>query len=215
MAFMRKAPTSTSCFFRTTFSTNRAPEVTRRCPARLCPPHLLKNQRKHPKSSGLPAEQMAVPSLTTAALLLSSAALVSSANNGRAVTPPGAWRSWNQYQGDVSQSMMMGIFDALASRNRPAIWNGSVLSLVDLGYTDAGLDDNWQACGAYGPNNYTYHNASGYPQIDLTRFPDMRAMNDYAHSLGLTTGWCEWTREGDRDKRERRSFRRMLLPVSD
>jgi alpha-galactosidase len=37
--------------------------------------------------------------------------------------------------------------------------NGVPTSLRDLGYIDVGLDDNWQACGAYGPNKYTFHDA--------------------------------------------------------
>lgn len=34
-----------------------------------------------------------------------------------------------------------------------------------------------------------------HPIIDKSKFPDMRAMNDHAHSLGVRTGWyehCTW-----------------------
>ena len=82
---------------------------------------------------------------------------------------------------------MEDTFTALASRKRQV--NGVPMSLVDLGYNDAGLDDNWQNCGGYGPNNYTYHNASGYPVVATDRFPDMLAMTTYAHSLNITVGW--------------------------
>ena len=52
-----------------------------------------------------------------------------------------------------------------------------------------GLDDNWQACSAYGEDAFTYHDESGEPQINYERFPDFKAMVDYAHGLGLTAGW--------------------------
>ena len=32
------------------------------------------------------------------------------------------------------------------------------------------------------------HNASGYPLIDPEKFPDMKAMTDHAHSIGLKMG---------------------------
>ena len=38
-------------------------------------------------------------------------------------------------------------------------------SLFSIGYTDAGIDDGWQACGAYGSRNYTYHDEAGMPQV--------------------------------------------------
>jgi hypothetical protein len=52
-----------------------------------------------------------------------------------------------------------------------------------------GLDDNWQACGSYGPNGDTYHDVNGDPVINTSSFPDFKAMTDYAHSLGETAGW--------------------------
>ncbi len=52
-----------------------------------------------------------------------------------------------------------------------------------------GLDDYWQNCGAYGPHNYTYHDALGNPQVDTTRFPNLGAMVAHAHSLNLTAGF--------------------------
>ncbi len=47
----------------------------------------------------------------------------------------------------------------------------------------------WQACGSYGPNNYTYHDAEGNPQVNTTRFPDFVAFNAAAHAQNLTTGF--------------------------
>jgi hypothetical protein len=72
----------------------------------------------------------------------------------------------------------------------------------------------WQKCGAYGPQKYTYHDASGNPVVDSAKvsrarlrvhlqrlkllqltllatlqFPDFKKMTNLAHSLGLTAGW--------------------------
>jgi hypothetical protein len=54
---------------------------------------------------------------------------------------------------------------------------------------DVGLDDNWQLCGSYGPNKYTFHTEAGFPMVNTDRFPDFIAMTSYAHSKGLTAGW--------------------------
>ena len=43
-----------------------------------------------------------------------------------------------------------------------------------MGYNDAGLDDVWQKCGSYGPENYTYHDGAGNPVVDVDKFPDMK-----------------------------------------
>lgn len=108
-------------------------------------------------------------------------------DNGRAVKPPMGWRSWNQYQTAINQEIMVGNFAALADRSRNV--DGVPTSLCDIGYCDAGLDDAWQACGSYGPNGYTYHAADGTPQVNLASFPNFTAMNAFAHSLNLTSGW--------------------------
>lgn len=56
-------------------------------------------------------------------------------------------------------------------------------------YQDVGLDDYWQQCGSYGPDKNTYHTAEGVPVINPAKFPDMLAMTNFGHSLGLTVGW--------------------------
>ena len=48
-----------------------------------------------------------------------------------------------------------------------------------------GLDDAWQACGTGAGGSF--HNASGYPLVNVTRFPDMKSMTDHAHALGQST----------------------------
>mmetsp|Transcript_25820 Transcript_25820/g.59715 ORF Transcript_25820/g.59715 Transcript_25820/m.59715 type:complete len:417 (-) Transcript_25820:50-1300(-) len=118
-----------------------------------------------------------------AALPLLAAAL----DDGLARTPPMGWRSWNTFGTAVDQQLMVETMDLLASRDR--LVDGSPTSLCDLGYCDVGLDDGWQLCGAYGPDKNTFHQESGAPVLNHTRFPDMEAMTTHAHALGLTAGW--------------------------
>ena len=67
--------------------------------------------------------------------------------------------------------------------------DGKPTSLCDLGYCDVGLDDNWQKCGKYGKEGYTYHNEDGSPVVNFDRFPSFKNMTGKAHSIGLTSGW--------------------------
>ena len=108
-------------------------------------------------------------------------------DNGRGITPPMGWRSWNLFGHNVNQQLMEATMDGMVSRKRNV--NGKPTSLCDLGYCDVGLDDNWQECGAYGSEKYTYHDAAGFPVVNKERFPDFIAMTDHAHKLGLTSGW--------------------------
>jgi alpha-galactosidase len=92
------------------------------------------------------------------------------------LSPPMGWRSWNCYGAHVSQAKMEQIFEAMASRERG-------VSLLDLGYRYAGLDDGWQACAR------GYHDADGRPRVNTQLFPDMTAMVSRGHALGLSVGW--------------------------
>jgi alpha-galactosidase len=103
----------------------------------------------------------------------------------KAITPPMGWRSWNLYGANVNQKLIEGIIDGMVARKRMV--DGRLVSLCDLGYCDVGLDDNWQACGSGAGTNF--HDANGYPIVNLDRFPDMLAMTTYAHKHGLTAGW--------------------------
>lgn len=120
------------------------------------------------------------------ALLLTAAACVAQAGfNGMAQSPPMGARTWNEFFLDVNQTLMMGLADGLVDTSR-AIWNGTQLSLAQLGYTDLGLDDGWQLCGRYGPLNYSFHDANGRPVVNPAIFPDFKGMTNYIHSLNLT-----------------------------
>lgn len=96
------------------------------------------------------------------------------------------WRSWNLFGRNVNQTLLEQIQDAMVSRGRSV--GGVPTSLLDLGYSDVGLDDAWQRVDS-GPNGEGYHDKAGYPIIDLTTFPDMGAMVRRAHGLNLTAGW--------------------------
>ena len=76
----------------------------------------------------------------------------------------------------------------MVRRNPRYTVDGEPTSLCDLGYCDVGLDDNWQQCGKYGTEGYTYHDEDGMPVISTDRFPSLKNMTSYAHSLGLTSG---------------------------
>ena len=49
-------------------------------------------------------------------------------------------------------------------------------------------DDCWQKCNS-GPGGVGYHDASGYPIVDTSLFPSMRAMTAKARSYGVIPGW--------------------------
>lgn len=119
--------------------------------------------------------------------LLSSSALVLGIENGKGVTPPMGWRSWNLFGADVNQDLIKSQMDGMTTRKR--LVDGKPTSLLDLGYSDVGLDDAWQLCGNYGPSKNTYHDENGKPVVDTTLFPNFNEMTDYAHSLGLTAGY--------------------------
>ena len=120
-------------------------------------------------------------------LILISIIYIHAINNGKGIKPPMGWRSWNLYNSNVDQDLILSQMNGITSRNR--LVNNQYTSLADLGYLDIGLDDAWQLCGNYGSNNYTYHDDNGNPIVNTTRFPSFNKMTDYAHSLGLTAGW--------------------------
>jgi hypothetical protein len=93
----------------------------------------------------------------------------------------------SQYGGNVNQSKMTATMDRMAARARQVA--GKPTSLLDLGYNNVGLDDNWQACGT-GVNG-SFHDIDGTPLINTKTFPSMADMTAHGHKLGLRVGWCE------------------------
>ncbi len=107
-------------------------------------------------------------------------------NDGLALQPPMGWRSWNLFGSTVSQQLLTEVADAMVSRERSV--DGVPTSFADLGYTDVGCDDAWQAQHS-GPGGIGFHTAAGDPIIDTAKFPSMAAFTAHAHALNLTAGW--------------------------
>ena len=106
-------------------------------------------------------------------------------DNGLAITPPMGHRTWNQFGIAVNQTLMEQIFGALADRSRSV--DGAPKSLLDLGYSHAGIDDGWQRCGS-GPGGEGFHDAQGRPIWNAEAFPDVPAMTRRAAAAGIVAG---------------------------
>jgi len=87
-------------------------------------------------------------------------------DNGLAKTPPLGWNSWNKFRGEVQDSVVRQIADAMVASG-----------MKDAGYQYVNIDDTWEsnrdANGNIVPNK---------------KFPDMKALADYVHSKGLKLG---------------------------
>ena len=107
--------------------------------------------------------------------------------NKLAQTPFRGWRSWYAYYTQMNQDMITDVIDALAAKNRTVKgWDGKV-SLCDLGYCAAGIDEGWEGCGL-GVNG-TQHYLNGTPATNPKLFPDMKGLVAYGHKKGLKMGW--------------------------
>ncbi len=103
--------------------------------------------------------------------------------------PMMGWRSWQFFNRYITQAVMIANMNQLVNTSLPGMGG---TSLFDLGYTDAGLDDGFQLCNATPTtlaNPYRFHAPDGSINIDTSKFPDMKAMVDHGHALGLTVGW--------------------------
>ena len=120
--------------------------------------------------------------LLLAALLAAAAPRRGGAiQNGLGLTPPQGWRSWNEFEGNIDQALILDIAARLVDTSRGGV------SLASLGYRDVGIDDTWQDCGA-GVGG-SYHDAAGNPLVNKTRFPDLASLTASIHALNLTAGW--------------------------
>ena len=84
-----------------------------------------------------------------------------------ALTPPLGWNSWNCWGNSVSQELMESSAKAMVESG-----------LADYGWSYINIDDGWQ--GVRGGE----HKAI----MPNSKFPDMKALGDYIHSLGLKFG---------------------------
>jgi alpha-galactosidase len=85
-----------------------------------------------------------------------------------AKTPPMGWNSWNKYGCNVSETMIMGMADAIVSSG-----------MKDAGYEYVVIDDCWQVS----------RDENGEIVADKDRFPHgIKYLADYIHSKGLKFG---------------------------
>ncbi len=89
---------------------------------------------------------------------------------GLALTPPMGWNSWNTFQGNINEKLVMETADAMVSSG-----------MKDAGYTYLVLDDAWMA--------KERDPRTGDLVPDPVKFPHgMKAVSDYVHSKGLKFG---------------------------
>jgi alpha-galactosidase len=86
-----------------------------------------------------------------------------------ALTPPMGWNSWNTFQTNISEKLVMETADILVSSG-----------MKDAGYTYLVLDDGWMAME---------RDSKGDLVPDPKKFPNgMKVVADYVHSKGLKFG---------------------------
>jgi hypothetical protein len=86
-----------------------------------------------------------------------------------------------------SQDNVKASIDALTAK----LWtiNGvKNVSLAEVGYASAGIDEGWEGCGE-GVNG-TQHDAQGNP-VANSKFPDIPGLVKYGHDAGLKMGWYQ------------------------
>jgi len=84
-----------------------------------------------------------------------------------ALTPPMGWNSWNCWAGAVDDAKIRAAAKAMKDKG-----------LVQHGWTYINIDDTWQGVRG-GPYHAIQPNE---------KFPDMKALSDYVHGLGLKLG---------------------------
>ena len=96
--------------------------------------------------------------------------LIAQKFEGLALTPPMGWNSWNKFQTNINEQMVMQIADAMVSSG-----------MKDAGYSYIVLDDGWMAMER--------DSITGDLIADPKKFPrGMKVVSDYVHSKGLKFG---------------------------
>lgn len=108
----------------------------------------------------------AVTALGAIFLAIWPAAAAMGQTAGLAETPPMGWNDWYRYECKVT--------DAIVRANALAM---DQTGMKAAGYTYVNIDDCWQG----------QRDAKGFIHPN-SRFPDMKALGDYLHSLGLRFG---------------------------
>jgi alpha-galactosidase len=95
-----------------------------------------------------------------------------------ALTPPMGWNSWNCFASAVSEDRVKSAADAMVQSG-----------LINHGWTYINVDDYWQNHrNANDPSLRGPFRDSRGQIVPNSRFPDMKGMADYIHSLGLKAG---------------------------
>ena len=95
-----------------------------------------------------------------------------------ALTPPMGWNSWNCFAGAVSADKIRSAADAMVKSG-----------LINHGWTYVNIDDFWQnKPGANDPTLQGPNRDASGKIVPNKRFPDMKGLADYVHSLGLKIG---------------------------
>ncbi|MEI9947382.1 MAG: glycoside hydrolase family 27 protein [Chitinophagaceae bacterium] len=90
--------------------------------------------------------------------------------DGLALTPPMGWNSWNTFQGNINEKLVIETADAMVSSG-----------MKDAGYVYLVLDDAWMA--------KERDSKTGDLVADPVKFPGgMKSVADYVHSKGLKFG---------------------------
>ncbi|MGH7979266.1 MAG: putative Ig domain-containing protein, partial [Limisphaerales bacterium] len=95
-----------------------------------------------------------------------------------ALTPPMGWNSWNCFARAVSEDKVKAAADAMVRSG-----------LINHGWTYINVDDFWQNNRRSSDPTLRgpFRDANGFI-VPNSRFPDMKGMADYIHSLGLKAG---------------------------
>jgi alpha-galactosidase len=88
-------------------------------------------------------------------------------NSKLAQTPPMGWNSWNCFRLNIDDAKIRAEATAMATNGMKA-----------AGYEYVVIDGGWEG----------FHDANGIFHSNPTNFPDMKALCDYIHSLGLKVG---------------------------
>jgi hypothetical protein len=84
-----------------------------------------------------------------------------------ALTPPLGWNSWNVWGLSVNDSRVRGAAKAMKESG-----------LIDFGWTYINIDDGWEAA----------ERTQWGELLSNEKFPDMKALADYVHNMGLKIG---------------------------
>lgn len=107
-----------------------------------------------------------VPALWALIFVFFGAAVAHAQGSGLAMTPPMGWNSWNHFHCGVTEAIVKAQAKAMVDNGMKA-----------AGYRFVNVDDCWA-----GPRD-----ANGNITAN-SKFPDMKGLGDYIHSLGLKFG---------------------------